>query len=190
MLYTRKGDSGTTKLFNCAVGVRVAKSNFIFEALGALDELNSVLGYAKALCKKAGIVVFTGERRIHYDEILHIFQEGLFLAQAELGGSPVRIKKTDVLFLEKIIFEIETMLPPIKSFIVPGGGEAGSYLDIARTIARRAERQIVSLGSGKENCVEDCTLQFLNRLSSALYALARFANYQEGYLERKPEYKC
>jgi ATP:cob(I)alamin adenosyltransferase len=65
----------------------------------------------------------------------------------------------------------------------------GAYLDVTRTIARRAERECVMLRDKKEGNINPISLEFLNRLSSALYALARFANYQEGYTEKKPEYK-
>ncbi len=193
MLYTRKGDRGTTKLFNSREGHRVSKSDFVFEALGTLDELNSTLGYARALCQKYKLSLGTKNGRTSYCDILEIFQQNLFFLQAELAGSHVRVTKEHVLFLEGIIYEVETLLPPIKSFIIPGGGEAGAYLDIARTIARRAEREFVSFQIKKvekaEKVMCDQSAIYLNRLSSALYALARLANYQTGYLEKKPEYK-
>jgi cob(I)alamin adenosyltransferase len=189
MLYTKRGDNGTTKLFDCPQGTRVSKSAPIFETLGTVDELNSMLGLNKALSQEANLSVFMKDRKVSYVEILNIFQQNLFCIQAELGGSNTRASPEHVSFLEEVIYEIETLLPPITSFIVPGGGKAGASLDVARTIARRAERQVVSLRDKKEKMVNDTSLQFLNRLSSALYALARFANYQEGFTEDKPEYK-
>ena len=197
MLYTKKGDNGTTKLLNCPSGTRVSKSFFVFEVLGTLDELNSSLGYAKALSRKYKLSVFMKDRRMFYEEIINIFQQNLFCIQAELGGSLIHASQEHVLFLEEVLYEIETLLPPVKSFIIPGGGEAGAYLDIVRTIARRAERGMVMLKDKKydhqlidrEKEINTTSLIFLNRLSSALYALARFANYQEGYTEKKPEYK-
>ncbi len=188
MLYTRKGDSGTTKLFDCPQGTRVSKSAFIFEALGTLDELNSSLGYSKVLSKKSKSVIAMKTQYISYEEILERFQNNLFCIQAELGGSKMHATKNHILYIEKIIKKIEELLPPIKSFIVPGGGETGAYLDIGRTIARKAERQVILLRESKERIIHDNSIIFLNRLSSALYALARFANYQEGYSEKKPEY--
>lgn len=189
MLYTKKGDNGTTKLFNCPKGVRVSKSDTIFEVLGSVDELNSSIGYAKALSKKYKLWTPLKNKKVPYEEVLEIFQQNLFCIQAELGGSETGANKNQVLFLEEIIYEIETLLPPIKSFIIPGGGELGSYLDIARTIARRAERNCVRLRDKKEKEINPFSLEFLNRLSSAFYAMARFANYQESYIERKPSYK-
>ena len=100
----------------------------------------------------------------------------------------MRAVTEDILYLEKIIYEVETILPPVKSFIIAGGGETGAYLDIVRTIARRAERQVMSLQNKKERSISEESIIFLNRLSSALYALARFANYQEGYCEHPPRY--
>lgn len=189
MLYTGKGDSGTTKLFDCPQGKRVSKSAFIFEALGTLDELNSSLGYAKALSRKSNDVLAMETQKVSYEEILEIFQQSLFCVQAELGGSDLHATRDHILYLEKVIHEVETFLPAIKSFIVPGGGETGAYLDIGRTIARRAERHLILLRDKKERIISNDSVAFLNRLSSALYALARFANYQEGYSEKKPDYR-
>ena len=166
-----------------------SKSDFIFEVLGTFDELNSSLGYAKAVSKKSNDTLAMGEQRVLYAEILEALQQNLFCIQAELGGSNIHITKDHTLYLEKIIYEIETLLPPIKSFIVPGGGETGAYLDIARTIARRAERQLIALKNKKSRIIGDESVIFMNRLSSVLYALARFANYQEGYSEGKPNYQ-
>lgn len=189
MLYTGKGDNGTTELFDCQQGKRLSKSAFIFEALGTLDELNSSIGYAKALSKKSNDMLTVETQKVSYEEILEIFQHNLFCIQAELGGSDIHVTKDHILYLEKVIHEIETLLPPIKSFIIPGSGETGAYLDIARTVTRRAERHLILLRDKKERIISNDSLVYLNRLSSALYALARFANYQEGYSERKPKYK-
>lgn len=181
MLYTGVGDGGTTKLFDSPKGKRLSKADFVFEVLGTLDELNSSLGYAKALSSK-------GDVHTSYVEIIENFQQSLFCIQAEVAGSGVSLKEKHVLFLEKVIREIEVVLPPIKSFVISGGGEVGAYLDVVRTIARRVERALVSLRDSKGRQVSDETLKYSNRLSSALYAMARFANYQEGYSENRPEY--
>jgi cob(I)alamin adenosyltransferase len=188
MLYTGKGDNGTTKLFDCPQGTRLSKSSYIFEVLGILDELNSSLGYAKALSRKSIDMLSVDNKKVPYEDIIETLQQNLFCIQAELGGSDIYIKKDHILYLEKVIAEVETVLPPIKSFIVPGGGESGAYLDITRTIARKAERGLVSLRDKKEKVISDESITYLNRLSSVLYALARFANYQEGFSEEKPDY--
>lgn len=187
-LYTGKGDKGTTKLFNCPPGVRISKSASVFEALGTLDELNSNLGYAKVLSGKNNCKLNIEKTETPYDEIIERIQQILFSVQAELGGSEVKTKKEHLDYLEIVIAEVEKELPPIKSFIVPGGGETGAYLDITRTLARRAERLVVSVNEKGDQSVGEISLQFLNRLSSTLYALARFANYQQGYLEDNPTY--
>lgn len=188
MLYTKKGDDGTTKLFNCPQGVRLSKSEKIFEALGTLDELNSAIGYAKVLAEKNSIIMYLESKKILYGIILGKLQQDLFCIQAELGGSDIHINQGHIIYIEQIIAEIETLLPPITSFIVSGGGETGAYLDITRAIARRAERQVILARNEKSGSIADLSIQYLNRLSSILYALARFANYQEGFSEEKPYY--
>ncbi|MEK7113731.1 MAG: cob(I)yrinic acid a,c-diamide adenosyltransferase [Patescibacteria group bacterium] len=190
MLYTRKGDNGTTKLFNCPQGQRVSKTDDVFEVLGTLDELNSLIGYAKVLSKKAKNTLVMDGEKIPYENILEKFQQSIFSIQAETGGSEIRLNNESVLYLEKVVADVELVLPPIKSFIVAGGGESGAWLDVSRTIARRTERQFVKLlhKNKKEDTVDSVSARFLNRLSSALYALARFANHQEGYLEHPPSY--
>jgi len=188
MLYTRKGDKGTTKLFDCPQGIRLSKSEMVFEALGTLDELNSSIGYAKVLSKKVNNAVFIETKKVSYEVILEKLQQNLFCIQAELAGSKTSITKEHITFLEQVIYEIETVLPPITTFKIAGGGDTGAYLDITRTITRRTERLVVSVRDKKEHKVSDLSIQFLNRLSSVLYALARFANYQEGYTEAKPNY--
>ena len=89
MLYTKKGDNGTTKLFNHPSDTRVSKSSFIFEVLGTIDELNSSIGYAKALSKKYKLSVFMKNGKILYEKIMDIFQQNLFCIQAELPSLPI-----------------------------------------------------------------------------------------------------
>lgn len=188
MLYTGKGDNGTTKLFNCPQGKRISKSDSIFESLGTVDELNSSLGYAKALsCESSNFVYIEGEK-VPYEKIIEQIQESLFCIQAKLGGSNINLTEKHIQYIEKVIYEIETLLPPIKSFIIPGGGKTGAYLDICRTIARRSERQLVLIYNKDMSTTDEKAVAFMNRLSSILYALARFANYQDGYYEKKPNY--
>jgi len=188
MLYTRKGDKGTTKLFDCPQGVRMKKSEAVFSALGTLDELNCSLGYAKTLAVKSRDTVGILGKKTSYVSIIERLQNILFVIQAELSGAGKHPTDDDLLFAERVVDEIETLLPPIHSFIVCGGGETGAYLDVCRTVARRAERSVIIASEKDPEKISDITMQFLNRLSSTLYALARFANYQEGFTERKPNY--
>ncbi len=188
-LYTGKGDNGTTKLFDCPPGVRIPKSSPVFEALGVLDELNSSLGYAKALSQNANLNVPMDKKNTPYEEVINNLQKHLFCIQAELGGSEVRLKKEHLSYLENIVGVIENLLPPINSFIIAGGGQASAYLDVARAISRKVERQVVILRDSRERKVSDDSIAYLNRLSSILYALARFANYQQSQREYSPDYK-
>ncbi len=188
MLYTKKGDSGTTKLFSTPSGVRIKKSDPVFAALGGLDELNSSLGFAKALSQRSGDFLYLNGAHTSYARIIERLQNALFSVQAEIAGSDKRLVQQEVDFAELVIAEVETLLPPVTSFVVPGGSETGAYLDVVRTTARHAERSIVKL-LDTDRVPSDIALQFINRLSSVAYALARFANYQEGYSERRPLYQ-
>jgi cob(I)alamin adenosyltransferase len=175
MLYTRKGDGGTTKTFGC--DQRVSKSSTIAEALGSLDEINSFLGLIKV--KAGGDVSKTIDR----------IQQDLFIIQAELAGAPKTITEEKVKWLEEIIDNIEKTLPPIKTFFVSGGTELATLSDIARTIARRAERRVIGVvDEGKIKIGKD-TLAYLNRLSSVLYAFARNFNHLANITEEAPQYK-
>jgi len=188
MLYTRKGDKGDTKLFSSSSGVRIKKSAPIFEALGTIDEINSFLGYTKIVCRNQGVYSYRKKGKITYEEILEKIQQMLFSIQAELGGSKKFVTEAHIQYLEETIAEIEIVLPPITSFIIPGGGEVGGLLDVARTIVRRGERQVVGLVEIEKIEIAPTTLIFLNRLSSVMYAMARFANYQQGHIEKSPTY--
>jgi cob(I)alamin adenosyltransferase len=177
MLYTRKGDKGTTKTFGC--DQRISKSSAIAEALGTLDETNSFLGICKVLA----------QRDLVLSEIINNAQQNLFMIQAELAGADKKIVEEKVKDIEKIVDSIEKELPPIKTFFVSGGTELAAHFDFARTLARRAERRVVGVSEEGKVKVGEHTLSYLNRLSSLLYALARQANHKSGIKESAPEYK-
>ena len=184
MLYTRKGDTGTTKTFGC--DQRVSKSSSIAEALGSLDEINSFLGLIKIKSGKIKFNLPTG--KISATETIDRIQQDLFIIQAELAGAEKTITQEKVKWLEEIIDGIEKTLPPIKTFFVSGGVELATLSDIARTIARRAERRIVGVvEEGKIKIGKD-TLAYLNRLSSILYAFARSFNHLANIKEETPKY--
>ena len=174
MLYTRKGDSGTTKTFGC--DQRISKSSIIAEALGSLDEINSFLG----LCK----VKSDDEQK----KIIHNIQKNLFIVQAELAGSKMSITEEKVKDIEMLVDNIEKELPPIKSFFISGGTELAALYDIARTIVRRAERRVVAVSDEGKTSVAEFTKAYLNRLSSLFYALARLTNHKFGITEEGPDY--
>lgn len=183
MLYTRKGDKGDTGMFGC--DQRMSKSSVVAEALGTLDEVNSFLGVCKM--KEQEKMMHVEGRS--YETILGAVQQNLFTVQAEVAGAPKQITEEKVKEIEALIAEIEALLPPIKTFFVSGGTELAASLDFARTLARRAERRVVAVAEEGKVEVGAHTLAFLNRLSSLLYAMARFANHVSGVKEEPPTYE-
>lgn len=190
MLYTGKGDNGTTKTFGC--DQRISKSSAISEALGAVDEINSFLGILKMDGGDTDAV--DGKS---YQDMLADVQQDLFIVQAQLAGADKRVDDTRVKKLEAWIGTIESELPPITSFFVSGGTKLGATCDFARTLVRRAERRIVAAVRGDSLTPEGVSsetekykylLAYMNRLSSLLYALARLANHRAGIIEEKPHY--
>jgi cob(I)alamin adenosyltransferase len=197
MLYTRKGDDGKTKTFSC--DQRISKSSAVAEALGTLDEINAYLGLCKVQAgeiKKGHFLEIQGRSLA---EIIHAVQENLFIIQAEVAGASMAINADKVREIEEMVDAIEKELPPIKSFFISGGTELTAHFDIARTIARRAERRVIeasesffakaSKDKGKIVEVSAETKAYLNRLSSLLYALARLTNHKFGIKEESPDYK-
>ena len=177
MLYTGKGDGGTTTAFGCDQQ-RISKSSELPEALGALDELNAFLGFVKM---RAG-----GEVRIA--PLLREVQETLFVIQAAVAGAEKRVEGAAVKRLEELTNAIEQEIPPLKGFSIAGGTELSALLDVARTFARRAERRLIAAEE-----VQACSLSgeiraYMNRLSSLLFALARLANHLAGVAEENPRY--
>ncbi len=175
-IYTRTGDSGQTGLFN---GKRVAKNDLRVAAYGEVDELNAALGMARSFIDDADI-----------SEVLVAIQKDLFSLGAQLAdpdfGQKKRPPKFDVsenrvADLEKCIDRWETALAPLQHFVLPGGSQAGAALHFARTVCRRAERQVISLS--QQETLAALTLIYLNRLSDFLFVLARYLNHQS----RNPE---
>jgi cob(I)alamin adenosyltransferase len=185
MLYTRKGDDGTTKTFGC--DQRVSKSSLVAEALGSLDEANSFLGLARA--RTEGKNFETEKEKMGFTEIILEVQQNLFIVQAEVAGSDKKITEEKIKRVEYIVDEIEKVLPPIKTFFISGATKDGAVLDITRTLIRRAERRVIAAKEEGKIKVSAETLQYLNRLSSLLYALARIASHIAGAEELKPDYK-
>ncbi len=194
MLYTKKGDDGTTGIIRRdppapdqsggRAGQRISKSSNIAEALGSLDEINSFLGLCKVKSREGGFKI--GEKS--FEAIVHSLQESLFMVQAELAGADKHIGGEKVKEVESWIDEAEKDMPPIKTFFISGGTELGAKFDVARTIARRAERRVVGVNAEGVVKLGAETLQFMNRLSSILYALARLSNHKSGIKESAPSY--
>lgn len=165
-MYTRRGDSGDTSLFG---PTRVRKDHPRVEAYGTIDELNSWLGVVATSSKDRGIVSSLKE-----------IQKMLFVAggdaACELGTAQKvpRITRADTERVETLTDDLLAKLPPLKNFILSGGTPTAAMLQYARSIARRAERRLVSAANSEEMNPE--LLPFFNRLSSYLFNLARLAN--------------
>jgi cob(I)alamin adenosyltransferase len=188
-LYTGKGDGGTTKTFDAAPGVRISKASELPEALGTLDELNSFLGLCKVHATLApGPKVPAGKRMAPLSSILDEIQQNLFIIQAETAGAPKKITKAKVVRSELIINTIEQAMPPITTFTVAGGTELSTLLDVARTMSRRAERRLVGVDETGIRKLSIHTKAYMNRLSSLLFALARYTNVQAGLDRETPKY--
>lgn len=177
MLYTGKGDGGTTTAFGCDQ-TRISKSSELPEALGALDELNAFLGFVKMRADSSSRIA-TAIRAV---------QEKLFIIQAEVAGANKRVGEGAVKEIEKVVNEIEIEIPPLKGFSIAGGTELSALLDVARTLARRAERRVIAVKELNLCELAPETMAYLNRLSSLLFALARLANHQTGVAEETPRY--
>lgn len=177
-IYTRTGDKGETGLFG---GGRVPKDAPRVEAYGAVDELNAALGWALASLSNE-------EVRSRIQSV----QPDLFTLGAHLATPPTRegrrrpdlpsLDEGRIAELEAWIDQAEEPLPPLRSFILPGGSPGGAALHLARTICRRAERRVVALAA--EESVPEEILVYLNRLSDLLFVLARLENHAAGAAER------
>jgi cob(I)alamin adenosyltransferase len=121
-------------------------------------------------------------------EIIHTIQENLFIIQAQVAGADKKVLDEKVSDIEKIIDKIEASLPPIKTFLISGSTEISALFDFARTLARRAERRVIAASEEGAVVIDKETLVYMNRLSSLLYALARFSAKEDGVKESKPQY--
>lgn len=166
-IYTKGGDKGKTSLGN---GQRVLKSDLIIKTIGEVDEANAFIGWAYALSISPIRDIL---KRIQND----LFDVGADLCMPENGNSQSsKLKITDkqVEKIEALIDELNSSLPPLTSFILPGGTQLGSALHLARTVVRRAEREAVALQN--EMAINPNLIKYLNRLSDLLFVIARYAN--------------
>jgi cob(I)alamin adenosyltransferase len=175
-IYTRTGDGGDTALFD---GRRVSKSDLRVDAYGEIDELNAAIGWTLASGMAPDMAA-----------MLERIQRDLFAVGGTLADPAHRVAErvqkmsvgqADVGRLEQWIDELEANLPPLRRFLLPGGSAPGAALHLARTICRRAERRIVSLGGGE---VGPVLLAYVNRLSDFLFVAARAVNHRAGITER------
>jgi len=173
--FTRTGDTGDTGLVG---GTRVSKDDIRVECYGSVDELNSFLGLAVSKCKNEKI-----------KEILLKIQKDLFTLGSDLAAPfdiPEKIKVPRITkeFIDEIEMKINELakdLKPLHRFIIPGGTELACYLHIARTVCRRTERLAVK--TSRQYKINEMIIPYLNRLSSLLFVLARYANKLENVEE-------
>lgn len=189
-IYTRTGDQGETSLLG---GCRVRKSSQRVEAYGTVDELNAFLGLALAYSGSGfgamGPQGSVGQEQNDLGSAIAAVQKELFLLGADLAQptasgaarSDQRITEIHVRRLESLIDQFQQEVEPLHSFIVPGGSPLSAHLHIARTVARRAERQAVALSETDE--VNPQAIAYLNRLSDLLFVMARVANRRAGVAE-------
>jgi len=172
-IYTKTGDDGTTGLGN---GERRKKYDTRVAAYGSVDEANAAIGMAR---------LYTKENQPELDTMLQAIQNDMFDLGADLATpegdkppeyEPLRIISSQVERIENDIDRLNGELEPLRTFVLPGGSPAAANLHLARTIARRAERQIVELGENKREKINKQALVYINRVSDFLFVAARYVN--------------
>lgn len=174
-LYTRKGDDGSTALSG---GQRVAKDSLRVTAYGTVDELNAVIGMA--LTVKISDDLAEALRSIQ-NELFHLGSDLSFREEDKRELEVPQVTQHHLDKLEGMIDRHIEVVGPLQNFILPGGCAAAAHLHLARTICRRAERDVVSLAREEE--VGPFVLSYLNRLSDALFAMARYENFRQNVPE-------
>ena len=174
-IYTKTGDSGQTSLIG---GTRVPKSHLRIESYGTVDELNSYIGL---ICDQ--------EVNIGRQDILQEIQDRLFTIGSSLASDPEKskmkipdLKEEDIQLLEQEIDKMTSVLPELRSFILPGGHQSISFAHIARCVCRRAERICIDLQTNE--FVADLVVKYLNRLSDYLFTLCRAMHQDLDILEK------
>lgn len=172
-VYTRTGDKGTTRLVG---GIEIAKDHLRIETYGTVDELNAIVGLARAFNQEQNNSL---AESAELDEILHRVQDRLF----DIGGilatpsgqesaTMKTILSNEIDGLEALMDRCQETLKPLEEFILPGGGKVAAFLHQARTVCRRAERLCVRLN--RDEAVPEEVLRYLNRLSDAFFVLSRW----------------
>ncbi len=185
-VYTRRGDRGETDLVG---GARAPKDSPRIDAYGTVDELNAALGAVRAFNAAA-----RAPKRRELDDVLRRLQNELFDLGGELATPPAafregmfRVGPAEVKALEALIDRCQKDLAPLKSFVLPGGGRTSALLHVARTVCRRAERDVLRLMRVED--VGEWPLAYLNRLSDLLFVLSRWIGHHRGeaeYLWERP----
>ena len=182
-VYTRTGDRGDTALVG---GARVAKDSPRIAAYGTLDELNAAVGLARVFNEER---LADGEAHRRLDGVLRGIQSRLFDLGSELATPPdavyegmFRVGDPEVQELEELMDDCQKTLEPLKSFVLPGGGRISGFLHQARTVCRRAEREVIALS--RVEPIGEGPVRYLNRLSDAFFVLGRWVGKHMG----EPEY--
>jgi cob(I)alamin adenosyltransferase len=174
-IYTKTGDHGETSLY---CGGRVKKTHPRMVVCGTLDEINSHLGVAVSSSPSNEI-----------GKALKILQSLIFELGSDIAatlthgekGEKARISETHIQFLESEIDRMTTLLPPLRAFILPGGSPSATQIHVARSVCRRAERELILAADSEE--ISEFSRIFLNRLSDYLFTLARYENLLSGHPE-------
>lgn len=171
-VYTRTGDDGTTSLGG---GQRVAKDSLRIEAYGTVDELNSQIGAALAVGLDPEVASMLSSTQ---NDLFHLGSDLCVLEEDKARRPVPRIEPRHVDALEALMDRLSEKLAPLENFILPGGSPGAAALHVARAVCRRAERLLVALD--REEPIGEHTVRYLNRLSDALFVLARYENRKRG----------
>ena len=178
-VYTKTGDKGETALVG---GKRVPKDAPRIEAYGTIDELNSIVGLARAFNEEK---LADGDAHRFLDTVLRQIQDELFDLGSELATPPdffqegmYRVGENEVQKIEQLIDKCQEDLEPLKSFVLPGGGRIGAYLHQCRTVCRRAEREILRLS--RAETLSEWPIKYVNRLSDLFFVLSRWISKKTG----------
>jgi cob(I)alamin adenosyltransferase len=181
-VYTRTGDGGETALVG---GRRVPKDSPRIVAYGTIDELNAIVGIVRTFNEER---LSQGEHHRWLDEVLRKIQNELFDLGSELATPPeaayegmFKVGEDQVTALERLMDHCQKELPPLKSFTLPGGGRIGAFLHQARTVCRRAEREILKLS--RVEPIGEGPLRYVNRLSDVFFVLGRWVGKHLGEKE-------
>ena len=174
-IYTKTGDEGTTGLGG---GQRVPKDSARVVTYGTVDELNSQIGVALAagLCER-----LTAELSTIQNELFDLGSDLCWPSDDERRAQIPTIEERHVEKLERLIDELNEVVGPLANFLLPGGSAGAAQLHVARTVCRRAEREAVGLG--RDEVIGEFVLRYLNRLSDALFVMARYENHERGVAE-------
>ncbi len=171
-VYTRKGDDGTTGLGG---GQRVPKDSPRVGAYGTVDELNSFIGVALASGLSSRLAEALSPIQ---NELFHLGSDLCFVEEDKAKYKIPQIEARHIEKLEQLMDESTEIVGPLENFILPGGSLGAAHLHVARTVCRRAEREVIALS--RSEAVGPFVIKYLNRLSDALFVMARYENKQQG----------